>query len=591
MSVETINSDFRITEIERHFRISAGPGAGKTHWLTEHIKNILYNSKRLGSTRKVACITYTNIAVETILKRLGTSVEQVEVSTFHSFLYKHIIKPYIHFISDKYEFNYSKLDGHDEIKISRRSLVEWVENHPKVSSFKHPYSVKQLTRREENLNALEGWLSSIFYEFKDTGELIINSDRRQAYNIENGRRQYLSNDCLNLLELDLLGFKKIYWRLGTLHHDDILFFSYKIIQYFPFVLNVLRAKFPYLFIDEFQDSNPIQVKIFHKIGLEETMVGIIGDKAQSIYDFQGAVPSQFHSFSLGNIKDYEMKDNRRSTNEIIDFLNLIRSDFQQNKYRNKTGKMPILFVGNPIDALNEIKKVYDEESIYSLSRKNITSNAMKKESNDIELNDALFRELRNSDNNVQRNRLVSSCIKAIELAREKKFAESLKELKFRFGNDDDKKKSLNVLSLLLEKYDDYKDKSLMDFYIILKEDVDTKLSGFRAGKAKTFYDKKNYNELALCVTIPEDSSNHKTIHKSKGDEFDNVLIVLNDERELNFLLNPDLNNSEHRVWYVGVSRAKENLFLVVPTLSESNKEQLIEKVEIQELNNSETFNN
>ena len=82
--------------IEQHFRIYAGPGAGKTYWLVNHIKNVLHTSLRLSKTRKIACITYTNIAVETIQKRLGTSANQVEVSTIHSFLYKHIISFFAH---------------------------------------------------------------------------------------------------------------------------------------------------------------------------------------------------------------------------------------------------------------------------------------------------------------------------------------------------------------------------------------------------------------------------------------------------------------------------------------------------------------
>lgn len=586
----SITSDAKFSNIEHHFRVSAGPGAGKTHWLTEHIKNVLHNSKRLDTARKVACITYTNIAVETIQKRLGTAVDQVEIATIHSFLYKHVIKPYLHFIAEMYGFDVSKLDGHDEIKVSRRRVVDWVETHPNRFLFRPPYSVNQLSKRQENINALVEWLSSIFYEFDAAGELIITSKRSCAFYFENGDRRFLANVCLDILEPDLLGFKKNYWKQGILHHDDVLFFSHEIIKYFPFVLDVLRAKFPYFFVDEFQDSNPIQVKILHQIGEEETIVGIIGDKAQSIYDFQGADPSQFHSFNLNGIRDYSMNDNRRSTNEIIDLLNHIRVDFQQNKYRNRTGRKPTLLVGNPVDAINEIREICDNKPVYSLSRKNITSNAMKKELSGIYLNDTLFQELRDADSNSQRNKLVSSCIKAIELAREKKFKEALKELKIRFGKDDDgKKRALLVLSLLLHKYQDFKDKNLMHFCNILRVEIDTNLSRFKKGRAKTFYESKNYHELGLCVIIPEDLSNHKTMHKAKGDEFDNVLLILEDERELSFILNPDLNNNpEHRVRYVAISRPKEKLFLVVPTLSESKKNQLTDKIEIQELGNSES---
>ncbi|MBK8653105.1 MAG: ATP-dependent helicase [Haliscomenobacter sp.] len=120
MPVTSITSNTQFYDIEHHFRVSAGPGAGKTHWLVEHIKNVLRHSTRLGNTRKIACITYTNIAVETILNRLGTSAEQVEVSTIHSFLYKNIVKPYAHFISSDYELNVAKMDGHDDLVIGTK---------------------------------------------------------------------------------------------------------------------------------------------------------------------------------------------------------------------------------------------------------------------------------------------------------------------------------------------------------------------------------------------------------------------------------------------------------------------------------------
>ncbi len=60
----------------------------------------------------------------------------------------------------------------------------------------------------------------------------------------------------------------------------------------------------------------------------------------------------------------------------------------------------------------------------------------------------------------------------------------------------------------------------------------------------------------------------RTIHKAKGDEFDNVMICLGDEKALGFFLQPDLLNKEsHRVYYVAASRAKEKLFFSIPLLS------------------------
>jgi DNA helicase-2/ATP-dependent DNA helicase PcrA len=582
MSVTPITSDTQFSDIEHHFRVSAGPGAGKTHWLVEHLKNVLRHSTRLGNTRKIACITYTNIAVETILNRLGTSAEQVEVSTIHSFLYKNIVKPYAHFISSDYELNVAKIDGHDDLVIGTKKTVTWIENHPNKNSFSHPYTINQLTKLETNKQGIIRWLASIFYTFNQNNNLQIVSDRTEAYYIENGSRRMIGKACLDRLEPDLLGFKKLYWREGMLHHDDVLFFSYQIIQKHPFVLEILRIKFPYFFIDEFQDSSPIQIEIVKRIGQDETIIGIIGDKAQSIYGFQGADNMHFMSFRLPNIRDYIMADNRRSTNEIIDILNTVRKDMVQKKYRNQIGERPILIVGDPISSLKKAQTICKDGIVCSLSRTNITSNVMKKEVSGVSLNEKILDQLNAIDSNKDRSRLITSCIKAIELANEKKIKDAIKELQRCFSkNEEGKKQTLKYLMLLVSKYNDYKNNTLMDFYNLVKAEINNSLSGFRHGTIKDFYDNNRYQDLALCVKIPEDVSLHKTIHKAKGDEFNNVLVILQDEKDISFLLNPDLDKEEHRVRYVAISRAKEMLFISTPTLCQTNFEALKTLINVQ----------
>jgi len=64
MPVEPIllkSSDAMLENIEHHFKVIAGPGAGKTRWLSNHVRNVLGKSGRLNKCRKIACITYTNI--------------------------------------------------------------------------------------------------------------------------------------------------------------------------------------------------------------------------------------------------------------------------------------------------------------------------------------------------------------------------------------------------------------------------------------------------------------------------------------------------------------------------------------------------
>jgi len=325
MPVIEITSDTKFDNIEHHFRISAGPGAGKTHWLAEHIKNVLHNSARLEKARKIACITYTNIAVETILSRLGTSAERAEVMTIHSFLYTHIVKRYALLIAVEYDLNVNEMDGHDDIILSNYGFLnEW--------------KIKTGQQRIKDDNLIIKAFKDIKWKFNSSGDLIA------ATNYPHKVGSY------SIKTTSYYEYKKMAWEKGVVHHDDVLFFSYQIQKKFPFILEVLRAKFPYIFIDEFQDSNPIQVAILQQLGLKESIIGIIGDKAQSIYKFQGADPKQFQLFKLSGLSEYVMKENRRSTDSIIDSLNIIRTDITQKKIRKEPGSKPLILVGNVNDA-------------------------------------------------------------------------------------------------------------------------------------------------------------------------------------------------------------------------------------------------
>jgi DNA helicase II / ATP-dependent DNA helicase PcrA len=551
MSINQITSDTPI-EIEQHFRVSAGPGAGKTYWLANHIKNVLHKSERLCATRKIACITYTNVAVETILKCLGASADRVEVSTIHSFLYKHIVKPYASFIAQEYGLNVQKIDGHDDIVLSNYSFLDAWKTRTGQQ------------RIRENNKVIEA-IKAAKWRFDDSGNLIVKPDYPHSAN------------GYSIKTDSYLKYKKMAWEKGVIHHDDVLFLSYQLLLRFPFILQVLRAKFPYFFVDEFQDTNPIQTKILEQICQNETIVGIIGDQAQSIYGFQGAAPIQFSSFTLSNMIDYQMADNRRCTNQIIDILDTIRTDISQNKHRNEEGKKPTIILGSTSTSHRKAQEQCDEEEVYSLSRYNITSNAMKRDMDSNVPSEDLLQKLYETDSNRERKSLVIACIKATELASQKRFKDAIKELERIFKDKRDKskgkKEALKHISLLLHKYNYFKDKSMSEFLAFVNGNIKS-TSDLRSGAPKTFYENHTYQQLAVCVKIIEDASLHRTIHKAKGAEFDNVLLILKEERDLEFLLNPDLENEEHRINYVAVSRAKEQLFIAVPSITEANKTRL-----------------
>lgn len=568
-------------KINQDFKVEAGPGAGKTQLLVNHINNVLRNSNRLGCTRKIACITYTNTAVETILKRLGKGLSnRVEVSTIHSFLYNNVVKPYCSFLHTEYDICISKVKGHDDPFINTRIVNEWLQND-QFDNLEHPNSKKQLLKIPILKKALLNWLLTIRCNL-DGKNITFKGDRTKAnaYD-ENNKRIGIKSTNLDILENKLLEYKKMYWKNGKLDHEDILFFSYILIKEYPFILTVLCAKFPYFYIDEFQDTNPIQSFLLEQIRKKESNVGIIGDKAQAIYGFQGANIYQFTNFQIEPSNLHTIIENHRSSNQIIKFLNGVRKDIEQKPCRNINDINVTLIIGERNLAYSTAKQICNDEELVSLSRDNITSNAMKSEVEGNDLDKKLLDNYAEHDSNSDRRNYISSYIQAVELAINSKYKEGIKKIEWIYRKESNpKKQAISSLAILLKKYDEYRNGTLMDFYNILCNSLNFSLSKFKGGSIKEFYENNLYRKMAICVNVIEDTSNHITIHKAKGAEYTNVFVIGNKDM-LNLLLKPDLeNNEEHRVFYVAMSRAKKKLFIQLDNLEDGDEKKLKNKYSI-----------
>lgn len=560
-------------DIDQGFKVEAGPGAGKTQFLVNHIKNVIITSEKLDRTRKVACITYTNTAVETVMKRLGKSVSnRVDVSTIHSFLYKNVVKPYCSFLPTDYEVNIQKFKGHYEPTVINSYMREWLENAD-LKGLQHPNTKNQLLKIPDQSRALQNWLLSMKVCY-DTNNLVhlCNHDMATYTNEISGDRIRIRNSNLDILQNDLLSYKKICWRNGHINHEDILFFSYILIKKHPFILTILRAKYPYFFIDEYQDTNPVQAFIINEIKKENCIVGVIGDKAQSIYSFQGAQADLFENFEINQLNSHSIIENHRSTYQIVTFLNDIRSDITQTHCNDKESISVSVLVGDRNKAFIEASKISNNHLITSLSRDNVTSNAMKISIEENNLDKKMLGKFKEVDSNSKRINFILPLIHSIELAMNSKYKEAIKKIEWFFKeNDNSKQQALSTLSSIIKHYSEFRDGTLMDFYNTLKSVLEVKLPSFRKGKIKTFYETTSYYQLAICVNIVDDISNHITVHKAKGDEFENVLVIGNKDT-INLLKNPNLeNDEEQRIFYVAMSRAKERLFIQFDWLSEEEE--------------------
>ena len=118
LDINSLPDVSELKDIDTNFRVFAGPGAGKTTWLIDHLRNILKTSCKLHKTRKIACITYTNVAAEEVMNRLLCDKSRFDISTIHSFLYRNIVKPFSYLFAQDEDgeslFNTDKIDGHIE---------------------------------------------------------------------------------------------------------------------------------------------------------------------------------------------------------------------------------------------------------------------------------------------------------------------------------------------------------------------------------------------------------------------------------------------------------------------------------------------
>lgn len=622
--MQIITADTIIEETEQHFKVIAGPGAGKTEFLVNHVRNVLNNSNRLSRNRKIACITYTNVGVDTLINRIEDEKDHLEISTIHSFLFTHVVKPYLFVISSKFDFGKKYLISETtlktiETKIPEKVLTNLLKIKGQVYDRDKFESVLESTINKTNTSKFQKLIreNSIYVSqnFENPFEHVFSNGYFQktqlpvGYGVSEKEMKKLSweiynNECVLVLKnrqkedkiLDyhnhLLKYKSFFWEKGILHYDDILAFAWEIIKTDANVLRILRAKFPYFFVDEFQDTNPIQTAILKKIAESETIVGVIGDSAQSIYSFQGAVMQQFIDFELPSINYFKIKDNWRSTNQIINVLKAIRNDLPQISPKNRNGKIPKIIVGESIQALEHSEALFGNKKVVSLSYMVPVANAMRKRISIDSPANVLIEQLMEDDKDSSRRKLLIAVVKAIEFARQQQFDEAIKKVAFQLRKTDDfkgRKNTLILIKSLLNSYDDFANGKLWDLYnkVIQFSFIDIKRIQERKNgnptKVELVYKNTDYKDLALSIRLFKDETIHRTIHKAKGDEFENVLVVVkgkkgykyNEKRDLAFLLEPNLIETEdHRVYYVACSRAKDNLLINVPELSDSARQKL-----------------
>lgn len=139
---------------------------------------------------------------------------------------------------------------------------------------------------------------------------------------------------------------------GRIFHDDLIEIAHVIFRTYPRISQLVAARFPFIFVDEYQDTHPHVVAILmHHVAKAENapVIGFFGDKLQSIYpDVIGEMPSEYERF----LERIQKEENYRCSEAVIALLNKIRTDIQQVPAgRNVPGAAVYLnLAGMPSDA-------------------------------------------------------------------------------------------------------------------------------------------------------------------------------------------------------------------------------------------------
>jgi len=287
----------------KNFVLQGGAGSGKT----ESLKEIISYISEKYPDKKIACITHTNVAVDEIKSRVG---DKYNISTIHSFLndliknYKKNIKAVIHYI------------------FTLEEITE--EDHKAYKKIYEKYSDKLYAVRKESCD-------------KVVGKRIYDTSMPHYNSILNEKIKSLNSEIIeHIASMDHNNIIYNETRFDSLRdlsfsHDSLLTISYKLSEKYNLLPKIISDKYDFIFIDEYQDTNEKIIKLFLNLlpQNKKTTVGLFGDSMQGIYDDGiGDINIQIIGNELIRINK---EDNFRCSQEVIDFINVIRTDDIEQK--------------------------------------------------------------------------------------------------------------------------------------------------------------------------------------------------------------------------------------------------------------------
>jgi DNA helicase II / ATP-dependent DNA helicase PcrA len=264
--------------------ILAGAGTGKTRVITARIAYLL--SEGIPASSLLA-VTFTNKAANEMRNRVGALPENVKgskltICTFHSLCVR-ILRQDIEKLG--YKTNFSIYDESDQLGLIRKILTRLAAATEKLD----PHQVKNFISKAKN----------------------------------QGRKVQLGDQTLE--SAVFLRYQEALKTFNAVDFDDLLILAVQLLEEFPEVRNKWANRFEFIMVDEFQDTNRLQLDLVRHLAETHQNVCVVGDDDQSIYGWRGAEIANILEFEryFPKPKIVKLEQNYRSTNAILGAANSI----------------------------------------------------------------------------------------------------------------------------------------------------------------------------------------------------------------------------------------------------------------------------
>lgn len=275
--------------------VIAGAGSGKTRVLTYKIAYLLSQGMKPWS---IMALTFTNKAAREMKERIGKLVgndlaQHLYMGTFHS-IFSRILRAEAEHIG--FNNNFTIYDESDS-----RSLIKAIVKEMELDDKKYkPAAVHaKISMAKNNL------MSAAAYE----SDAAIFEQNKRAQIPEVGKI--------------FVAYVQRCKQANAMDFDDLLTLTYQLFREHEDIRHKYAARFDYVLVDEYQDTNHVQMSIVMQLCQEKQRVCAVGDDSQSIYSFRGANIDNILNYQrqFQGTRLFKLEQNYRSTQTIVEAAN------------------------------------------------------------------------------------------------------------------------------------------------------------------------------------------------------------------------------------------------------------------------------